>query len=444
MSRAARFSMNARLATATVLAIPILGLATARPVRAQLLDQFISRDIYGAETAPGVTVTSRSRPELDPLGVRVGNVVVRPQLVESVGYESNVLGRARARGSAVVETAANLSAVSDWSRNSARAEITVDDFRYPSVPQQSYTNWTASLGGTYEIGRDVLTARFEHLSLNQTARDLDVPSLQGPVNFNVDTVSASYRVNLNRVSITPGVSVSNYDYANGTANGLPYRQGYRDRVVVTPSVATAYEFSPRRSVVVVMRNAVASYTQRQAGLPVRDYNDPALLGGVDYDITGLLRVRLLAGYEARIFASAGYKTIQSPVIEVSAIWNPTGLTTVTGTVSRRIQDTADDSTAAFTQTSVVGKVDHEFRRNILLSGSGGIYFGEYERGVGNQTLYTAGAGATYLVNRNARLSATYDFLSRSSAGGATLGPNGQSFGSNYTDHRLMLQVKLSL
>ena len=430
--------------TLPLAALLVIVSAAGSVVSAQTLDQLITPEIYGTGVEPGVTVTSRSRPELDPAGLRAGNVVVRPLLTESLGYESNVLGTARPRGSAVVQTSAGVSATSDWSRNSARAEITVDDVRYPSLNRQSFTNWTATLGGTYEVGRDVLTVQYQHLSLHQTTRDLDVPLLDQPIGFDVDTLVGSYRVNLNRVSITPGLAVSNYDYSNGTAAGLPYRQGYRDRVVVTPSVATGYEFSPRRSVVLVLRDAVASYTANPAGLPRRDYNDPALLGGIDYDVSGLLRLRLLLGYEARIFASAAYKTITSPVLEASAIWTPTGLTTVTGTVARRIQDTADDSTAAFTQTSVLLKVDHELRRNVLLRGSGGVYFGEYERGVGNQTLYTVGAGATYLLNRSVRISATYDFLGRSSSAAATLGPNGQSFGSSYTDHRALLQLRLAL
>ena len=444
MLRTPRPIPRARGTVAAPLVSAIMLGSLSLPASAQILDQFIDPNVYGVANEPGVTVASRGRPELDPAGVRVGNVVVRPQLNESVGYESNVLGTRRARGSPMVQTTAAISAASDWSRNSAQAEITVDDVRYPSLPRQSFTNWTATLGGTYEIGRDVLTVQYQHLSLNQTTRGLDVPFLERPIGFDVDTLTARYRVNLNRVSVTPGVTVANYDYSNGVANGLPYLQGYRDRVVVTPSVAAGYEFSPRRSVVLVVRDAIASYTNSQAGLVRRDYHDPALLGGIDYDLTGLLRVRLLAGYEARVFSSAAYRTIQSPIVEASAIWNPTALTTLTGTVARRIQDTADDSTAAFTQTSVSLRVDHELRRNLLLRGSGAVYFGEYDRGVGNQTLYTAGASATYFLNRNARLSAAYDFQARSSGSGAALGLTGQSFGSSYTDHRVLLTLRLAL
>lgn len=413
------------------------------PARAQVLDQFISPTVFGVGAEPGVTVLSRSRPEFDSAGLRFGNVVVRPLLNESVGYETNVLGTSRARGSAMVETNASVSAASDWSRNSLRAELTVDDVRFTDLPKQSFTNWSANVAGTYEIGRDVLAVQYQHLNLNQTTRDLDVPELDQPLTFNVDTVLASYRVNLNRVSITPGINVSNYTYSSGTAGGSAYRQEYRNRVVVTPTLALGYEFAPQRSAVLVIRDANASYTNRQPNQPRRDYNDVAVLAGIDYAVTGLFRVRLLGGYEARVFSSSAYKTLQSPVIEASAIWNPTGLTTVTGLVSRRIQDTADESTAGFTQTTLGLSVDHEYLRNILLRGTASVAIGEYDTG-GSQTLYSAGASATYLANRYARFTASYGFLARQSSGSVTLGTFGQTFGSSFTDHRFLLQVRLSL
>lgn len=415
------------------------------PARAQLLDQFISPSVYGAGAEAGVTVQSRARPEYDAAGLKAGAFTVRPQLLESIGYESNVLGTSRASGSPFVETNASLSAASDWSRDSLRAEVTVDDVRYLRQRQQSYTNWTAALGGTYEVGRDLVTARYQHLNLNQTVRDLDVPQLDEPIPFTVDSAVASYQVNLNRVSITPGLSVAQYAYSNGSVAGTTYRQDYRDRVVVTPSIGLGYEFAPRRSAVVVFRDAIASYSRAQAGQPRRDYNDAAILAGLDYDVTGLLRFRVLGGYEVRTFSNSAYKTISSPVLEASAIWSPTSLTTLTGTVARRIQDTSDESTAAFTQTSILLTVDHELLRNVLLRGKGGIYIGEYEQNAGtDQTLYTAGASVTYLANRYLRATAAYDFMTRQSSGGGTIGTTGQAFGSSYRDHRVLLQVRLTL
>ena len=118
-------------------------------------------------------------------------------------------------------------------------------------------------------------------------------------------------------------------------------QTFQDRVVVTPSVTLGYELSPRRDLVMVVRNATANFSNQVPGIPAQNYNDTAVLGGFDYDADGVIRYRVLVGYEIRTFQSEAYKNIEAPIAEASAIWTPTGLTTVTGTVARQIEDSSD-------------------------------------------------------------------------------------------------------
>lgn len=422
-------------------------LAAASPAAAQQLDQFLSPDIAGVANEAGVTVTARRRPDYESGGVRAGAFIIRPRLVEGVGYESNVLGTPRPRGSPVVDTDASLEVASDVSRVSVTAALTLNDVRFLDQPRQSYTNWTARLGGSYEIGRDLVSAEYAHLNLNQTVRDLDVPDrLDQSLTYRVDVGRLAYRATFNRLSLTPAVELSSYAYGSGTSASASFRQDYRDRLLVTPSLTAAYEFSPRRSAVLIVRNSTASYSNQAPGLPRRDYNDAAVLAGLDYDVTGLFRVRALAGYEVRSFDARQYKTIQSPVAELSATWTPTGLTTVTASIARRIQDSSDETTAGYTATFARLRVDHEYLRNVLLQANAGVYHNEY-RGGGDQTLYALGAGATYLLNRNVGVSATYDFLARtsgSSGNNGSLGLTGRPRGDDFISNRALLQVRFSL
>lgn len=412
-------------------------------MRAQRLDQFISPFVGGLADEPAVTVLSRLRPDYQSPGVRLGSVMVRPSLVESGGYESNVLGSARARGSALVETTARVEANSDVSRLDVNGAIDVDDVRYLDLGRQSYTNWSARLNGSYEVGRDLASVRFEHLDLTQTARDLDVPQvLERPLAWRTDSLQASYRANFNRLSVTPSLQVARYAYDSGIAGGAVYPQDYRNRVLVTPVLSFGYEFAPRRSLVVVVRNTSAYYARGTGVLPRRNYNDTTLLAGLDYDLTGRLRLRALLGYETRFFQASAYRSIQAPVAELSLIWTPTGLTSVTASVARQIQDASADTTAGVTQTSARLRLDHEYRRNVLLSANAGMADNAY-RG-GDQVLYTAGAGVTYLANRTLGVSGTYDFLVRQKSGNTQLNAAGLPIGSDYTDHRILLQLRFAL
>ena len=413
-----------------------------RPAQAQLLNQVLPDNVYGQGIEPDVTVVSRARTGYESVGIHAGTFIIRPLVRESLGYESNVLGLSHPRGSTLLQTDASIGAVSENSRGTVSTGLSVSDTRYLDLANQSFTNWTARLGGSYNLDRDTVSVLVVHQNLSQTQLDLDVPQLDAPLPFTIDSARINYQAVFNRLSLTPSLETARYSFNSGFSGNTIYDQSYRNRVVVTPGITAAYEFATRRSVVVLVRNATGLFSSGTAFSPKRNFNDTSVLGGVDYDLDGLTRIRALVGYETRSFSSRAYQTIQAPVAEVSLIYIPTGLTTITSTIARRIQDSADETTAAATTLSASLRADHELRRNILLTAAVGISRNDYDVG-GSQSLYTANVGATYLLNRYAAVGATYDVIARSGATTA-LNLDGFSAGANFVDHRLLLQLKLSL
>jgi hypothetical protein len=431
-----------RAFAAALFASSALAPMLSRPAQAQLFNQFLPANIYGEGVEPDVTVASRIRTGYEPIGIHAGTFTIRPLVTESVGYESNVLGLSHARGSTLLQTNASVDATSQSSRGSVNTGLSVTDNRYFDLANQSFTNWNARVGGTYSLGEDTVSVVATHENLNQTQRDLDVPQLDAPLPYTVDTIHVDYRAAFNRLSLTPSFETARYSFDSGLTGNRIYDQSYRNRIIVTPGIVAAYEFATRRSAVIVVRDTTAFFANGSATNPKRNFNDISVLAGIDYDLNGLLRARALIGYESRSFLANIYQTIQAPIAELSLIYNPTGLTTITATVARRIQDSADETTAGVTTLSANLRLDHEFRRNVLLTASGGISQNDYNVG-GSQTLYTANLGLTYLLNRYAALAATYDFTARSGTTTA-LNLNGFSAGANFVDHRVLLQLKLSL
>lgn len=429
---------------------------------AQRIDQYLNPDIRGVGENPGVTVSSRLRPEYDYPGIDLGSFIAHPELTQSFGYDDNTAGTSSSRGSSFEETQGNLDIMSRWLRDSLRAGLSFDNNTYFDQPRQSFTSWTANVAGSYEIGRDTLSASFTHLNLNQTPRDLGAPQLDSPIAFRIDAGRVGYNATFGRLSIQPGVQVTGYGFDDGTVQGAAYTQAYRDRVVVTPSVTAAYEFAPLRSAVLIFSDSDASYSSRQAGQPSRDYNDFSLLAGVNYDTGGKVRLRALVGYEQRSFSSGQYSTISAPIAEAAAIWTPTGLTTVTGAISRYIEDSASEVTVGYTETALRLIVDHELLRNVLLRASGTYAIDDYDSTAvaggaaatngGSQSSYSIDASATWLVNRHLRLVARYDYTSRQSGGsgafveglGTVQGLGSPILGSSYSENRILFQVKIGL
>jgi hypothetical protein len=416
-------------------------------LQAQVIDQYLDTTIPGYGTAPGVTVASREHPEYDPSGVRVGGFTLLSTLDESVGYDSNVTGTSDAHGSLLVDTSARVDAVNKMSDGSLAASVSVDNAEYPNQSSQSYTDWTAALGGTHDFGQDTLTIGATHLNLNQLPRDLDVPQLNSAIAYRVDDMRAAYKMVFSRLSIEPAFDVSWYSFDNGTVRGQTYLQSYRDRVSYTPGVTANYEFATRRSIVFVVRDTTADFANAVPGLPTQNYNDVSILTGVAYDVDGTLSFRLLGGYEERDFRSGTYKTIRAPIVEGSVTWTPTELTTITGTAARYIEDSSAEATIGYTESALRLNVDHELYRNIVLNANANVFVDNYAQNGGNQEYYTAGAGATWKLSRNIRLVADYTYSSRHSSGTTTsetpFTVDGV-FGGNYSENVFRIRLRFAL
>ena len=77
--------------------------------------------------------------------MRVDDFVIRPQLNELIGYNSNVIGTSQSPGSWFLQTAPSVSAESNWSRNRLGAFVSLDNTSYFQTPKQNTTDVVASV-----------------------------------------------------------------------------------------------------------------------------------------------------------------------------------------------------------------------------------------------------------------------------------------------------------
>ena len=66
------------------------------------------------------------------------------------------------------------------------------------------------------------------------------------------------------------------------------------------------------------------------------------------------------------------------------------MTTVTATLTRSMEDAAQETVAGYTYTSARLVVDHEYLRNVLLQASVGVQRADFLQGGGHQTGFSAG------------------------------------------------------
>ena len=163
---------------------------------------------------------------------------------------------------------------------------------------------------------------------------------------------------------------------------MPTSQAYRDRNVLQGAMTARYELSPQRKLLAATRVLGSHYIAPQPGAPTRDSTGYQVLLGLEDDADAVWRYRLLLGWEVRDFHAPQYSTHQAPIAEAAVIWSPSGLTTFTATLTRGIEDAAQESIAGYTYTGAKLAVDHEYRRNWLLHASAGVQQAVYCRVAG--------------------------------------------------------------
>ena len=420
--------------------------ATAQPVGQFLLDRYFPSGVPGYYTEPGVTVQSRLQPEYEPTEVRAGSFIIRPEASQAVGYNDNVLGDPTfKKGSAVLNTQASLAAASDWSRNSLSGSVNVNNTVYPSLPNQDTTIWSASLGGTYDIGRDQAQAGYTHLSTYQFPTSVNNRGIAAPAPYDLDNIHLGYSSQFGRFLFLPRFDYTQLRFSPAYFGSGPLQsQSYENRNVYLGALETHYEFAPQHNAVLEVSAVGNDYVSATALVPSQNSVGYAVRAGLDYAVNGVWRIRALAGYEMREFQNSAYSQQSAPVGEANVIWTPTGLTTVTARVSRTIEDTATSSSVTgYDYTSALLSVDHEYLRNVLLRSYVGYQHADYVGSPATETFYQFGAGATWLLDRHFRLGLNYSFVDHTGdTGGQPL--NTPVKGGTYLQNIVMLELRIKI
>jgi hypothetical protein len=385
------------------------------PVQAQILDRYLPPLVQGQDELNSDTVLSRPRPEYDSLGLRFGDILVNAGADESVGYDSNVFATSHGPGSARIETNATLAANSDWSRDALGVYFNVDNVQTPNTPELSSTNSTASVSGALDVGRGQLRGSYSFLNLNVLPTDIEGTGLTQAVPFQLNDLRISYKVPAARFTFIPELQLQTFRFsdiqAGGSFNGQAFSDlKYLDRDIETGGITSSFELAPQRDLLLVMRVNDAQYISPSPVVPRHNYIDGQILAGFDYTANAVFRYRALAGFEVRDYDGGQTANTTAPIVEASVVWNPNRLTTVTGTLTRRIEDALEDNIADYTYSEARLQVDREVRRDVLVQAYGDVQRVSYQQNGGTQTEYGTGLSATWLINRRLRSQLSFGFV----------------------------------
>jgi len=391
------------------------------------------------EVQRGDTVVTRPRPDYDPIGARVGGFILFSDLSVQETYNSNVFySQSGPKGDFITAINPSVDVKSNWNQHALNFHADIDDVHYAKYDNNDFTDWTVGGDGRLDIYHD---ARLfggagyatRHLPLFSPN---NIPNTNKPVEYTDFSGNVAGEKEFNRLSFRLDGNFDAYRYDDATlTTGGTSRISLNDYDEKRVGLRTGYEFQPGRQVYLLTAGDWRDY-RSNADLNGfnRTSNGYTVAVGAKYDLTGLLFLDGFIGYRSQSYDDARLQTISGAAGGLQLTWNVTRLTTLTGSVTRDVQETIIAGSSGYFATLAQIRADHELLRNLLLNATIGYENDDFTGFSRSDDYYLAGVGAKYLISHNFWLSGGYNFAHRESNAANT----------NFDDHILFARFSAHL
>lgn len=395
-------------------------------------------DIFARDRS--VPVRERPRPGYEARGLPVGTFTAFPTLQIDLEHNDNIYAtRTGAESDWIVRVKPEVQLESGWSRHALGAYVRANIARHQDFESENFEDWGVGASGRLDVTRGSnIVAGVDHAKLTEPRTSSNTPGFaREPVEYEYDAAFlAASRVS-GRVKLSARADVREFDYQNAiSTTGAVIQQGDRDRTVTSFTGRADYAVSPATALFVQATSNSRDYRiAASPTLPARDSDGYEILAGANFELGAVARGEIAAGYIDQKFDSAVYGEIDGVGARAKVEWFPTQLTTVTGVVSRTIEDAGISGSGGYLSTASGLRVDHELMRNVLLNFDVSVSRDDYEGIDRNDDRVQASVGGTYLLNRNVGVSLAAGRFEQKSKGAA----RGVDFDVNRVTLSLVLQ-----
>ena len=369
----------------------------------------------------GIGVRERLRPDYEPLGINVGAFQFLPRLTITPQYDDNIFAtQSNKQSDFITAFAPAISVRSNWSRNAIYASASAVSTVYATHSVEDTTDVDLQGGGRYDLFRGsfvTASAEYGHQTEPRTAENT-VQSARDPIEFDFGRLSVGATQPFNRLSFNESVDYYKYSYQDTvTFSGAPLPQGYRDDQQITVSGRASYNYDADISVFLQAAYNDRSYDEKPPEVDFdRSSHGYELTVGSTFQLSHLLRGELSVGFLNQDYVSSAFHHVDGPTVHGQVEYFLTPLTTLTFTAQRSVIDTGDPRSVSALQTYGRIEVDHELRRNVILSARAGYEDDDYTGIDRDDRRPNVSVSASYLLNRGISLAASYSYLDQESSG----------------------------
>ncbi len=372
-----------------------------------------SQEKLAIQPEPGEhdTVLTRQRPEYDPIGIRLGSFFLYPKGELTEVFRDNIFFASRNKESDFISVISpGLFLKSNWNAHALNLFTDLDLGRHASNSDEDYLDLRTGLDGRIDIDRSTkFGGGLKFAKLHEDRASPDQTGTAEPVIYNQYGMNAALTKRFNRTEVRAIGDMTFFDFDDAPANnGSIINMDDRDRREIKGTGRIGYDIMPNYEAfvrgTVNQRNYLKSVDDSNVD---RDSHGWETVVGMALKLSGVTFGNVFAGYMRQTPDDPSLKTVDGPSFGGDVTWNPTRLTTVKLAANRTIEDTTLSGASGALATDARLTVDHELLRNVLLSASANYTNWDY-RGIGrSDDVVGLGLGATYLLNRYARVSLKY-------------------------------------
>lgn len=368
-----------------------------------------------------LSVRERPKPELDPIGVRVGGFRLDPEVEVGYAWTDNVYAsetNEESDESLVARAAARLS--SQWRRHGVEASAAVATRNGREVGAQDGTDVALAAAGRLDLGRssflraDVRAAEERESRVDFAPRE----ALAEPVEVRSAAAGVTAGLVLNRLRTIARIEQADFEFEDArTRDGGLLLQRDRSRSTTAAELRVEYALSPAAAAFVS-----AGYRKQDYDLEApeaafdRDSDGWRGLVGANFDLTRLVRGEIAAGFQSIAYEDPRLAETEGFSASAAADWFVSPVVTIAVNAAREIVESNESAASGISRTLLGARGDWEARRNVIVSAGAAYVDDEYENIDRNDQRWRLNGAVEYQLNRAIALVGAYERFQEESEG----------------------------
>ena len=380
--------------------LPLIGLLMTGRATAQLQSQVEQAEATVPERQ---SVLQRSRADYDALGGRLGGFLFNSAVTVTETYNSNVyVSHASALSDLFTTVSPALDLVSDWDTHFLALHARDDTHRYDQLVSENNSDATVGLDGRLDILRNVeLLGSFSESLLHELRTSPDsVGNQKSPIEYRLDSAHVTFLRDPGQLGLKLDADLDSFHYQNGvtlTGAVIPETDRNRYDFLVTPRVSYEIAKGYHAFIKFPLNSHIYQTTPDISGLD-RNSRGYEIDGGTAIDLGKVVTAEIFLGYLQQHYNDAQLHPLSGLSYGANCLWNFSDVSSLRANVTHLVREAILPGVSSDLQTGLAASIEHELRRDVLISGGARYELDDFVGGARTDHNYQGELSVRYLVN----------------------------------------------